>query len=215
MKKEKETVKKSTNAIARYRKAIVRLIVGLIVSVLLALAVVWMINLMTKEEESITLEDSMSVIEEVRPKGEIYVCSSVIEDYAVKREKETYMMFITKEHVCVQTMVQKCSYVVDLDKVEYEATDSTKKVRVKMPKPEYVASTQSSPFMSDDSNYWAKKLASTNAMKQEVEEKIRRTFDTEENRRKAERYAEDAVGEVLKQLGFEVEFVRTIETKKE
>ena len=197
-----------------YRRAISRLILGLIVCVLVALAAVWVVNLMSKEEEGIVLEDTLSIIEDVRPRGEIYVCSSLIEDYAVRREKEKNLLMADKEHVCVQTMVQKCSYVVDLDKVEYEAVDSTRMVRVKMPKPEYVASTQGTSFMSDDSNYWATRMRSTNGMKREVEAKIRRSFDTAENRRKAERYAEDAVREVLRQLGFEVEFVRTLETNR-
>ena len=200
--------------VSMYRRAINRLILGLIVCVLVALAAVWVVNLMSKEEEGIVLEDTLSIIEDVRPRGEIYVCSSLIEDYAVRREKEKNLLMADKEHVCVQTMVQKCSYVVDLDKVEYEAVDSTRVVRVKMPKPEYVASTQGTSFMSDDSNYWATRMRSTNGMKREVEAKIRRSFDTAENRRKAERYAEDAVREVLRQLGFEVEFVRTLETNR-
>lgn len=198
----------------RYRRAMVWLAVGLIAGCVVALVAVWTINLLLGEKEELVLEDTMSIIEEVMPRGEIYVCSSVIEDFAVRREREKRVLMADKEHVCVQTMVQKCSYVVYLDKVEYEVVDSTKVVRVKLPKPEYAASTQGSSFMSDDSNYWAGKMASTNGMKRQVEEKIRRSFDTAENRRKAERYAEDAVGEVLRQLGFEVEFVRVLEREK-
>ena len=214
MRKMKEFISKIVAMVGRYRRAMNRLIVGLVVCGLLALIVVWVVNLMSGEKEELVLEDTMSIIEEVMPRGEIYVCSSLIEDYAVRREKEKTLLLTEKEHVCVQTMVQKCSYVVDLDKVEYEVVDSTRMVRVKMPKPQYVASTQGTSFMSDDSNYWAKRMPSANGMKREVEAKIRRSFDTAENRRKAERYAEDAVSEVLRQLGFEVEFVRTLEMNR-
>ena len=201
--------------VGMYHRAVSRLAIALIVCGLVVLAVVWIVNWMSEKEEGIVLEDTLSVIEDVRPRGEIYVCSSLIEDYAVRRETDRTLLLMEKEHLCVQTMVQKCSYVVDLDKVEYEAIDSTRTVRVKMPKPQYVASTQSTSFMSDDSNYWAKKMPSANGMKREVEAKIKRSFDTEENRRKAERYAEDAISEVLRQLGFDVEFVRALELRRE
>ena len=214
MRKKRGFLRKAMAMVDRYHKAMGRLAIGLIACGLVALAVVWIVNMMSKEEESIVLEDTLSIIEDVRPRGEIYVCSSLIEDYAVRRVKEKNLLMTDKEHLCVQTMVQKCSYVIDLDKVEYEAVDSMKMVRVKMPKPEYVASTQGTSFMSDDSNFWATRMQSTNGMKQQVEAKIRRSFDTAENRRKAERYAEDAISEVLRQLGFEVEFVRTIETNR-
>ena len=215
MKSMKDFLSKAVTLVGRYHKVMRRLFVTLLVCGLVVLAVVWIVNLMSKEDEGIMLEDTLSIIEDVRPRGEIYVCSSLIEDYVVRREKEKTLLLTEKEHLCVQTMVQKCSYVVDLDKVEYEADDSVKVVRVKMPKPEYVASTQGTSFMSDDSNYWAAKMQSTNGMKREVAAKIRRSFDTVENRRKAERYAEDAIREVLRQLGFEVEFVRTLEKRKE
>ena len=215
MSRVKEMLRRIVKVAERHRKAIVAMAIGLIVCGLVVWAVIWVVGLLSKEKEEIPLVDTMSIIEEVRPRGEIYVCSALLEDYAVRREKVSHWLWADEEHVCVQTMVQKCSYVLDLDKVEYDAVDSLKVVRVKLPQPEYVASTQSTSFMSDNSNYWAKKMTSTNGMKQEVEGKIRRSFDTAENRRKAERYAEDAIREVLRQLGFEAEFVRVLERGKE
>ena len=119
------------------------------------------------------------------------------------------------KHSCVQTITQKCSYVIDLDKVEYEPVDSTRTIYVKLPDVEYVATTQSTTFLSDDGNFWADHLPNTNAMKRKVEGQIKKRFDTPSNRRKAERYAEDAISEVMRKLGYEVEFVRTLERKKE
>jgi hypothetical protein len=69
--------------------------------------------------------------------------------------------------------------------------------------------------MSDDSNYWVEHMPNTNEMKKKVEGQIKARFDTPGNRRKAERYAEDAISEIMKKLGYEVEFVRVLEKRKE
>lgn len=163
-----------------------------------------------EEPEEIAMEPTLASIEEVRPKGEMYVCSAFIEDCVIKRTTEKRLLLPNKEHACVQTMRQKCSYVINLDKVEYTADEERKTVRVKLPQVEYVASTQSSSFLSDEGNYWAEHLPNTNFMKRKVEEQIKRRFDTPNNRRQAERYAEDAISEVMKRLGYETEFEVTI-----
>ena len=163
----------------------------------------------------IPMEETMASIEEIRPRGEIYVCSAMIEDYTMQRATEENLFWADEEHSCVQTITQKCSYVIDLDKVEYEPVDSTRTIYVKLPDVDYVATTQSTTFLSDDGNFWADHLPNTNAMKRKVEGQIKKRFDTPSNRRKAERYAEDAISEVMRKLGYEVEFVRTLERKKE
>ncbi len=168
-----------------------------------------------REKESLPMEETMASIEEVRLRGELYVCSAMIEDYTMKRTTEENIFWTDDEHSCVQTMTQKCSYKINMDKVEYMPVDSTKTIHVKLPPVEYVATTQSSSFLSDDSNFWAEHLPNTNAMKRKVEEQIKRRFDTAENRRTAERFAEDAISEVIGKLGYNVEFVRTLERKKE
>lgn len=168
-----------------------------------------------QREETLPMEETMAGIEEVRPRGEIYVCSAMIEDYTTKRATERNLIFPDEEHSCVQTMRQKCSYKIDLDKVVYLRDDSLALVYVKLPPVEYVASTQSSTFLSDDSNYWAEHLPNTNEMKKKVEAQIKRRFDTPSNRRQAERYAEDAITEVMSKLGYEVEFVRELKQKRE
>ena len=157
----------------------------------------------------------MASIEEIRPKGEIYVCSAMIEDYTMQRVTEENLFWADEEHSCVQTMTQKCSYKIDLDKVEYLPDDSTKTVYVKLPPLTYVATTQSTSFLSDDGNFWAEHLPNTNALKRKVEGQIKQRFDTPSNRRKAERYAEDAISEVMRKLGYEVEFVRSLEQRTE
>ena len=167
------------------------------------------------ENLDLPMEETMASIEEVRPRGEIYVCSAMIEDYTTKRATEHNLIFPNEEHSCVQTMRQKCSYKIDLDKVIYQRDDSLNLVYVKLPPIEYVASTQSSTFLSDDANYWAEHLPNTNEMKKKVEAQIKRRFDTPSNKRQAERYAEDAISQVLSQLGYEVEFVRALQQRRD
>lgn len=182
---------------------------------IIVVAAIMIRKLLKEEPQEMEMEKTAVTIESVRPRGEIYVCSAVIEDYAVKRDTVTGLFTGKQEHVCVQTLTQKCSYMLDLEKVVYEAVDSDSIVRVRLPKPQYVASTQGASFLSDDGSYWARRMPNTNALKRIAERKIKRRFDTTENQRKAERYAEEAISEVLKKLGYRTEFVRTLEKKDE
>ena len=196
----------------QWRKALIALI-ALAIGIT---GIIIVVRTCTKEESAdIVMEDTMVSIEEVRLRGELYVCSSMIEDYTMKRTTEKNFILPDEEHSCVQTMRQKCSYKIDMDKVEYNADEQTGMVYVKLPLIKYVASTQSTSFLSDDSNYWAEHMPNTHAMKRKVEEQIKKRFDTPNNRRKAERYAEDAISNVLERMGYEVEFVRELEQKKE
>lgn len=187
---------------------------ALTVAVVCIAAIVFTNKCQRTDDEALPMEKTMASIEEVRLRGEIYVCSAMIEDYTTKQQTEVNLLWANEEHSCVQTLRQRCSYKVDLDKVKYEADDSARVVLVTLPMVEYVATTQSSSFLSDDPEYWAEHLPNTNAMKRKVEEQIRRRFDTPSNRRKAERYAEDAISEVMGKMGYEVEFVRTLEKVK-
>lgn len=205
--------------VAAFFMMLVRNIKKILVVIVAVAVVIGAIILVSKcmrtEHEELEIEDTIASIEEVRPRGEIYVCSSIIEDYTIKRETERRLLMPNVEHSCVQTMTQKCSYVIDLDKVEYMASDSSRTVWVKLPPLRYVASTQSTSFVSDDENYWSAHIPNTNALKAKVEAQIKQRFDTPNNRRKAERYAEDAISEVLNKMGYQTEFVRTLEQKKD
>lgn len=168
-----------------------------------------------EEVKEIEIEPTPIEIENIRPRGEIVVCSSVLEDYASMKKTDTAMGLFKTEHVCAQLLTQKCCYKIDLDKVEYSKEDSTNIVWVKLPEPEYNAYTQNSDFISDDEEFWIEALPSTNNLKRKVSKQIEQRFCTPTNKRKAERYAEDVVSKVMKNLGYEVEFVRTIETRKD
>lgn len=167
------------------------------------------------EEEDIVLEETPIQIEAVRPKGEIVVCSSIIEDYASVKKTEKTLGLIETQHHCVQILKMKCSYKIDLEKVEYELEDSAKIIWVKLPELEYNASLQDSPFISDDEEYWKDALPSTNKLKAKVAKQIEKRFCTPTNKQKGERYAEEAISKMLSGFGYEVKFVRTLEKKDE
>lgn len=190
---------------------------GILIGLVLSIIMITLTRRCTEEDEEmqIPVEETIASIEDVRLRGELYVCSAMMEDYTLQQATERNLLWADEVHSCVQTMTQKCSYKIDLDKVEYLADDSAKTVYVKLPAIEYVAMTQSSSFLSDDSNYWSKHLPNTNALKRKVEAQIKRRFDTSGNRRKAERYAEDAISGVLGKLGYETEFVRVLKRKSE
>lgn len=190
---------------------------GILIGLALSIIMITLTRRCTEEDEEmqIPVEETIASIEDVRLRGELYVCSAMMEDYRLQQATERNLLWADEVHSCVQTMTQKCSYKIDLDKVEYLADDSAKTVYVKLPAIEYVAMTQSSSFLSDDSNYWSEHLPNTNALKRKVEAQIKRRFDTAGNRRKAERYAEDAISGVLGKLGYETEFVRILKRKAE
>ncbi len=158
------------------------------------------------------VQESIATIQEIKLRGEVYVCSSVIEDYAIERRKEKRVLLADREYSCIQTLTQKCSYKINLSDVAYLANDSIKVIYVHVPAIEYVASTQSASFISDDSQYWAKHMPNTNKMKERVEDQIRMRFDTPENRRKAEAYAEEAISGMLAKLGYQTEFFNSLES---
>lgn len=161
------------------------------------------------DNPEVAIEDTPILIESVKPKGELYVCTSIMEEYVRREKTEKHLGVIPEKHTLVQIVRQKCSYIIDLDKIKYEQTSSDT-VYVHLPELEYVASTQDSPFISDDESYWIKEMPNTNALKSEAERKIRKSFETPENKKKANLYAEAAVGQLLKQLGFNAIFVSTL-----
>ena len=164
--------------------------------------------------QEIVIEDSPVAIESVRPKGELYVSSAIVEDYVTLQRTEKHLGLIPEEHSCVQILKQKVSFKIDLDKIVY-TPDTLNRLIVTLPDVEYVASTQNTPFMSDDESFWEKELPSTNGLKRKVEEKIRKRYDTAENRKRANKYAEEAVTAMLMQMGYEVRFTPKIEQNKE
>lgn len=172
-------------------------------------------NSQNNSNSSITIENSPLSIDSIMPRGDLYIGSAIIEDYAAKRKKEKHLGGLTStDHTCIQIVKQKCCYKINLEKITYSRiTGDT--VYAQLPPLEYIATTQDSPFMSDDEEYWAKELPNTNKLKKQVENKIKAQFDTKENKQKANLYAEEAVSNLLGKLGYTVVFVNKIEKKIE
>ena len=160
----------------------------------------------------IRLEQTPIDIEAIRPRGELYVATAIIEEYVSQYSTEFHFGIVPEPHSCAQILRQKVSYVIDLDQVTYVA-DTPDTVIVQLPPLRYVASTQESPFLSDDDEFWMDNMPSTNDMKREVEAKIRQRFDTPANRRKAEQNAEASIRLLLRQLGYAARFAPHIETE--
>lgn len=161
----------------------------------------------------VTLEATPVDIESIRPRGELYLCTAVAEDYATLQRTRAIAGLFPQHHACVQMVKQKVGYRIDLEKIVYE-TDTLHTLIVTLPDVEYVVSTQESPFMSDDESFWSSDLESTNKLKYKAEMKIRKRFDTPENRKKARRYAEESIRYLLMQLGYDVRFTPQLEERK-
>ncbi len=198
--------------ITKWRWAIV--LIFLVIAIVISVVVVGHCNSSHKEYQDIVIEETPIQIEDIRPKGEIYVCTSFVEDYVIEHRTEMHLGILPEKHSCIQILRQKISYRINLDKVRY-VPDTLNVVVVELPPVEYTASTQSSPFISDDEEFWIKELPSTNNLKAKVERQIRRRFDTDANRKKAERYAEEALSELLSKLGYEARFKPRVEKRIE
>lgn len=198
--------------ITKWRWAIV--LIFLVIAIVISVVVVGHCNSSHKEYQDIVIEETPIQIEDIRPKGEIYVCTSLVEDYVIEHRTEMHLGILPEKHSCIQILRQKISYRINLDKVRY-VPDTLNVVVVELPPVEYTASTQSSPFISDDEEFWIKELLSTNNLKAKVERQIRRRFDTDANRKKAERYAEEALSELLSKLGYEARFKPRVEKRIE
>lgn len=203
----------TTNKILKLLKEEWFLVVTGIVAIIILSAIAIIISKIVfnskTDNPEVAIEDTPILIESVKPEGELYVCTSIMEEYVRREKTEKHLGVIPEKHTLVQIVRQKCSYIIDLDKIKYEQTSSDT-VYVHLPELEYVASTQDSPFISDDESYWIKEMPNTNALKSEAERKIRKSFETSENKKKANLYAEAAVGQLLKQLGFNAIFVSTL-----
>ena len=158
------------------------------------------------EDQGVVLENTPIQIEEIRPRGEVYLMSFLIEDYTSEHRIEYHMGFLPEKHSCIQVLQQKVSFVLDLDKIEYES-DTLNQVWVKLPQVDFVTSTQNSQFISDDEDFWSQELNSTNFMKRRIEKQIRNRYDNKENRRKANEQAKVVVSNLLRKLDIEPMFV--------
>jgi hypothetical protein len=156
-------------------------------------------------DDALILENTMTRIEAVRPRGELYVLSALLEDFDSEILEGTFA-----NHYAVQVVKARCSYLLDLEKVSYkpEISAAGPIIKVTMPAPKVYCSTQKTPFYSDDEAFWAgqRSSAANDKIKGFVASRIRQTFDSAENRQKAREYGQKVIAKTLELLGIKAEF---------
>lgn len=187
----------------------------IIALIIIFLGYVFWNSFIREKDKTVKLEDTPVQIESVMPKGEMYLYSFIAEDYAQRKKTEYVMGFMPKEHTCVQKLCQKVSFIINMDSVKYTWADDSlrKKVIVDLPPIEYVASTQSSEFLSDDEDFWY--AYNTDDMKKEVVKRIREKYDIDYYRKKAKANAVNAITMLLAQMGLQADFQASTITNKE
>lgn len=166
------------------------------------------------KDDEIKIEGTPVSIEEIMPKGELYLCSAIGEECEIKKETEKHALVFSEEHTYAIIIRQKCSYKIDFEDIEYNHLGGNK-VLVKLPEPTYIATTKSTTAKSDDEGYWIKHMPNDSILKRKAMDKIKQRFATKENKDKAKRYAEASITEILRQLGYEAEFVSTLKQTRE
>ena len=156
-------------------------------------------------DDTLVLESTMTRIEAVRPRGELYVLSALMEDFDSEVLEAGFF-----SHYAVQVVKARCSYLLDLEKVTYKPEMGTAGpiVKVTLPDPKVYCSTQKTPFYSDDEAFWAKhrSSAANDRIKGFVESRIKQSFDNVENRQKAHDYGQKVIAKTFELLGITAEF---------
>lgn len=174
------------NIFKKYQREI---IVVLSVIILLVIGVAIFRNCGGKNDR-----DYLTIIDNVMPKEELYVMSTIMEDYTIRNQSELF-----ENHKCVQIVEEQVGYKISLNEISYEVL-SGDSILVSMPEPEYYASTQQCKFYSDDEDFWKGELSNKNELISEVKEKIKERFNTPNRLRQAKNVAKESVSLILTQL---------------
>lgn len=150
-------------------------------------------------DNEIRIEPTPIVIESVKPIGELYAYTAITEDYYIDNI-ESLGYFTRNYSKAVQTLRMQVSFVMNLDSVVYERREGTDTVVVKLPPLRYIQSSQGGMLLSEAEV----RMESFNADKvlNLVEHKIRRDYDTAENRLKAMAHAKEVLSSFVAQFGF-------------
>ena len=172
-------------------------------------------------QSDITIKDTPMVIEDVRPTGLLYLSSAITEDYTLDHFKGSGYGssilgkgngILKGDHQCIQILQQQVNYVMNLDSIKYkQPTDTTQqgsnnKLVIILPDVEYVPSTTSATFMSDNENEEGKVGYDATPLINRVEQQIRKRYDTPANRAVAREQAEKILTDIFASCGKEVIF---------
>ena len=90
-----------------WNKAVRKAVIYLVCALACVVAGVVIVKCYADKDDDLQIQETMLTINEIKLKGEIYVCSALIEDYTVKRKTEKRLLLSDKEHSCIQTLTQK------------------------------------------------------------------------------------------------------------
>lgn len=146
--------------------------------------------------------DTAININKVELKGELYLYSEIIEDYAIERDKESRIWpFPDKQHAQMLIKCKRMSYVLPLVSVKAEYNGTT--AIITLPEPVMMESEQAlnnvDPYLSDDDNYWSKKSGKVKAM---VDKKIADRFAKKDKKEKAMENAKNTLRALYESAGF-------------
>lgn len=164
---------------------------------------------------ALPLADTPILVSDVRPSGQLYLYTVVTEDFA----EGTFMGsgygssllgkgngILKKRHKCVQILRQQVSFTIDLDQIVYESDTLSDTIWATLPSVQFEQSTLHPWFKSDDEDEEGIVNYDASALIHQVEQKIRRRYDTPYNRTKARQKAEAVLREFFGQCGKTVVF---------
>jgi len=187
-------------------------LVAIAVSLIALAFVAYKITDKEDEHKEPQIEDTATIIQSIKPCGKLVLYKSKTEDFVIKKTKDT-SLFSTTEHSIAYVLSCTCYYYIDLDSINYEVNDSV--VIITMPEVKYASNSHQSKFIEDDPEYWAENLKKIQGINKEAEAKIKKRFDTQENREKANRHAENVVRAIFEGMGLQITFKRELHKKKE
>lgn len=167
------------------------------------------------EEPTLTIADTPLTVEDVKPIGELYLYTTVTEDF----EKGSFMGsgygssllgegngILKKKHHCVQILRQQVSFTINLDEVVYEEDSASNIVFVTLPPVQFVQSTIHSWFKSDNEDEEGAVKYDASPLIDRVEAKIRKKYDTAVARAQATEKAKNVLTDIFQSCGKELIF---------
>ncbi|MCR5158774.1 MAG: hypothetical protein K6D37_06565 [Prevotella sp.] len=148
------------------------------------------------DNDDIAVRPTPSVIESIRPIGQLYAFTAITEDFTIDNV-EKVGFFTRSYYKAVQTMRMQVSYVLDLDSVKYVTRQGSDTVLVRLPRLRYVQTAQGGNLLCEVevANYDAARAIRV------VEQKIRSKYDSQENRQKAMSHVRDVLTAFVQQCG--------------
>jgi len=147
------------------------------------------------DSSDIIIADTPVNILDVRPTGELYVLTTEVEDYYIDVIEDA--TWDGKDYLkCVQILREQISWVIDLEKVEYDTIPGTDSVNITMPKPEFKLSPHGEWFYQQGPE---KAKYNANGLKEIVSTKIKNEYYKKENEDAARQKAQEIIGSFVKQ----------------